>query len=72
VKTVLPLGPAVIYDIEMDSGTAIKISQSRDAAAQLFQSGSAVHFAPLSPASCHVFPAPSAASSLPTGGAAQK
>jgi hypothetical protein len=54
---VMPLGPQVIYDVEMIGGTAIKISQSRDSAAMPFASGSTIHFAPISTASCHIFPA---------------
>jgi putative spermidine/putrescine transport system ATP-binding protein len=57
VKMVMPLGPQVIYEVEMAGGTAIKISQSRDFAATLFENGSTIHFAPISAASCHVFPA---------------
>jgi putative spermidine/putrescine transport system ATP-binding protein len=56
VKMVMPLGPQVIYDVEMPDGAAIKISQSRDADATVYTSGSTIHFAPVSPASCHVFP----------------
>jgi putative spermidine/putrescine transport system ATP-binding protein len=58
VKMVMPLGPQVIYDVEIADGTAIKISQSRDSAAMPFESGSTIHFAPISAASCHIFPAP--------------
>jgi putative spermidine/putrescine transport system ATP-binding protein len=58
VKMVMPLGPQVIYDVEMAGGTAIKICQSRDFAATPFENGSTIHFAPISAASCHIFPAP--------------
>jgi putative spermidine/putrescine transport system ATP-binding protein len=60
VKMVMPLGPQVIYDVETAGGTAIKISQSRDSAALPFASGSAIHFAPISSASCRIFPAQAA------------
>ena len=33
VKIVMPLGPQVIYDVEMPGGAAVKISQSRETAA---------------------------------------
>jgi putative spermidine/putrescine transport system ATP-binding protein len=59
VKVVMPLGPQVIYDVEIPGGTGVKISQPRDASSVQLQSGSIVHFAPISPAACHIFPAPS-------------
>jgi hypothetical protein len=55
----MPLGPHVIYDVEIAGGTAVKISQSRDAADAPLQTGSIIHFAPVSAAACHVFPAQS-------------
>src|SRR5205085_5684272 len=55
VKMVMPLGPQVIYDVETVDGIAVKISQSRDAAAIPYATGSTVHFAPVSTAACHVF-----------------
>jgi putative spermidine/putrescine transport system ATP-binding protein len=57
VKMVMPLGPQVIYDVEIAGGTAIKISQSRDTGVQQFESGSTIHFAPVSADCCHIFPA---------------
>jgi putative spermidine/putrescine transport system ATP-binding protein len=56
VKVVMPLGPQVIYDVEIPGGTGVKISQPRDASSVQLQSGSIVHFAPISPAACHTFP----------------
>ena len=56
VKVVMPLGPQVIYDVEIPGGTGVKISQPRDASSVQLQSGSIVHFAPISPAACHIFP----------------
>jgi putative spermidine/putrescine transport system ATP-binding protein len=55
VKMVMPLGPQVIYDVETLDGIAVKISQSRDAAAIPYASGSTIHFAPVSAASCRIF-----------------
>jgi len=55
VKVVMPLGPNVIYDVEIPGGTSIKISQAREGEGTLFENGSTVHFAPASPAACHVF-----------------
>ena len=59
VKMVMPLGPQVVYDVEIAGGTAIKISQSRESAGALLAAGSPIHVAPSSPAACHVFPAQS-------------
>jgi len=56
VKIVMPLGPQVIYDVEMPDGIAIKISQSREASAAAYASGSSIHFAPVSEDACHIFP----------------
>jgi putative spermidine/putrescine transport system ATP-binding protein len=56
VKVVMPLGPQVIYDVEIPGGTGVKISQPRDASSVQLQSGSIVHFAPISAAACHIFP----------------
>jgi putative spermidine/putrescine transport system ATP-binding protein len=56
VKMVMPLGPQVIYDVEMPDGIAIKISQSREASAAAYASGSSIHFAPVSEEACHIFP----------------
>jgi putative spermidine/putrescine transport system ATP-binding protein len=56
VKMVMPLGPQVIYDVETTDGIAVKISQSRDAGASDYASGSTIYFAPVSAASCHIFP----------------
>src|SRR6516162_1844293 len=50
VKMVMPLGPQVIYDVEIAGGTAIKISQSREAGSRQLESGSTIHFAPASAA----------------------
>jgi putative spermidine/putrescine transport system ATP-binding protein len=55
IKMVMPLGPQVIYDVETADGSAVKITQARDAAATPYASGSTVHFAPVSSAACHVF-----------------
>jgi putative spermidine/putrescine transport system ATP-binding protein len=56
IKMVMPLGPQVVYDVEIPGGTSIKISQSRESGTALLESGSIVHVAPLSAAKCHVFP----------------
>jgi putative spermidine/putrescine transport system ATP-binding protein len=55
VKMVMPLGPHVVYEVEIPGGTSIKISQSRESEGALLESGSTIHFAPLSTAACQVF-----------------
>jgi len=55
VKMVMPLGPHVVYDVEIPGGTSIKINQAREAQSALLESGNTVHFAPVSAAACHVF-----------------
>jgi putative spermidine/putrescine transport system ATP-binding protein len=57
VKAVMPLGPHVIYEIEIDLGVALKVSEPRDAQNALRASGDRVLIAPASAAVCHVFPA---------------
>ena len=49
VKMVMPLGPQVVYDVEIAGGTSIKISQSREIRrAHCSTSGSAIRVAPVS------------------------
>ena len=55
VKMVMPLGPQVVYDVEIPGGTSVKISQSRESATAPLASGSTIRFAPVSAAACHVF-----------------
>jgi len=55
VKAVLPLGPLVLYEAEISGGVAIKISQPREAAAELLAPGASVYVAPAAGATCQVF-----------------
>ena len=57
VKAVMPLGPQVVYEIEVPGGAALKISETRETAAALRSVGDKVQIAPVSPAACRVFPA---------------
>jgi putative spermidine/putrescine transport system ATP-binding protein len=57
IKTVMPLGPQVVYDIELTGGTAIRISQSREYAAALHENGHTIYVAPVSAAACRIFSA---------------
>lgn len=55
IKTVMPLGPQVAYDIETLDGAALKAVVSRATAADLRTADSIVHVMPASPASCNIF-----------------
>jgi putative spermidine/putrescine transport system ATP-binding protein len=57
VKAVLPLGPHVVYEVEISPGVAVKVSEPRDAQNALRMSGDRVVIVPASAAACHVFPA---------------
>jgi putative spermidine/putrescine transport system ATP-binding protein len=57
IKTVMPLGPHVVYDVEVAGGGAVKINQSREQAVALLASGQTIHFAPASAAACRIFSA---------------
>jgi len=59
VKAVLPLGPVVIYEAEIDGGVALKISQPREGDAVMLEPGAPVFIAPVSRAACRVFAAQS-------------
>jgi len=56
VKTLLPLGSHVIYEIEIAPGVSLKMSAPREGQAML-QSGERVNVAPTSPTACRVYPA---------------
>jgi putative spermidine/putrescine transport system ATP-binding protein len=55
IKTVMPLGPHVVYDVEIAGGGAVKINQSREQAVALLASGETIHFAPATAAACRIF-----------------
>ena len=57
IKSVMPLGPQVAYDIETDDGCSLKAGVARDGAAGLRDAGARVHVAPTSISACNVFPA---------------
>jgi putative spermidine/putrescine transport system ATP-binding protein len=57
VKAVMPLGPHVVYEVETQSGTSLKVSEPRAAATPLRRPGESVHVA-ASAAACRVFPKP--------------
>jgi putative spermidine/putrescine transport system ATP-binding protein len=55
VKLAMPLGPQVIYEVEIPGGASIKISRARESDGALLAAGSALRVAPVSAAACHVF-----------------
>ena len=59
VRAAMPLGPLIVYDVELADGTPIKLSATRDAGVALARApGDAVHIAPGSAASCLIFESP--------------
>jgi putative spermidine/putrescine transport system ATP-binding protein len=57
VKAVMPLGPQVVYEVELPGGATLKVSETRQTAAVLRSIGDKVLIAPVSPSACRVFPA---------------
>ena len=57
VKAVMPLGPHVVYEVETQSGTSLKVSEPRAPATPLRRPGESVHVAAPA-AACRVFPKP--------------
>ena len=57
IKSVLPLGAQIAYDIELLGGGSIKAVIARVGGQSTREPGDAIHIAPISPARCHVFPA---------------
>ncbi len=58
VKAVMPLGPHVVYEVEIAGGTSLKVSEPREAAPHARSRATTHHVAvSVAPASCHVFPA---------------
>ena len=57
VKMVMPLGPQVIYDVELPGWRGRQNQPAARGRQRIdYASGSTVHFAPVSPSACHVFP----------------
>lgn len=57
VKAVMPLGPHVIYEVELAPGVAIKISAQRESAGTLLAPGERVYVEPATASACQVFAA---------------
>jgi len=58
VKTVMPLGAQVIYEVEIEPGIALRVSEPRQAQTTMRETGDRVGLAPTSASACHLFPAP--------------
>ena len=56
IKSVMPLGAHVIYDIALPDGPSLKVSEPRETASELRAVGTAVNLKPISPESCRIFP----------------
>jgi putative spermidine/putrescine transport system ATP-binding protein len=57
LRTVMPLGANVVYEVEIAPGIAVKVSEAREHAGAMRQTGERVRVVPTSPAACHLFPA---------------
>jgi putative spermidine/putrescine transport system ATP-binding protein len=59
VKSVMPLGAHVVYDVvAIGEDSFLKVSEPREAGAEIRKVGAAVYLKPASPAACRVFPSP--------------
>jgi putative spermidine/putrescine transport system ATP-binding protein len=58
ITAVMPLGVHVVYDVASGEGLSVKVSEPREAGAEIRKIGTMVHLKPASPAACHVFPLP--------------
>jgi len=58
IKTVMPLGAHVVYDVAFPQGPSLKVSEPREAASAMREPGATVYLKPVSPDACHVFPSP--------------
>jgi len=58
IKAVMPLGAHVVYDVALSESASLKVSEPRESAGELRNVGAPVLLKPVSPGSCHVFPAP--------------
>jgi putative spermidine/putrescine transport system ATP-binding protein len=56
IKTVMPLGSHVVYDVAIADGLSLKVSEPREAGVELREIGAAIYLKPASPEVCHVFP----------------
>jgi putative spermidine/putrescine transport system ATP-binding protein len=55
VRAVMPLGPHVVYEIELSGRQLLKVNEPREGANNLRMPGDIVHVAPAAPTSCLVF-----------------
>jgi putative spermidine/putrescine transport system ATP-binding protein len=57
VKAVMPLGAHVVYEVEIEPGLALRVSEPRQAQITMRERGERVRLAPTSAAACQLFPA---------------
>ena len=55
VRAVMPLGPQIVYEVEVAGGALLKVNEAREAALAMRQTGQQVHLMPASSAACSVF-----------------
>jgi putative spermidine/putrescine transport system ATP-binding protein len=58
ITAVMPLGVHVVYDVASGEDLSVKVSEPREAGAEIRKVGTTVYLKPASPAACHVFPSP--------------
>ncbi len=71
IKVIMPLGPAVIYEVETTDGAALKVSMPRAGGTGLLEPGAWMFASAATPAAFRVFADPSAAldsTRIPTDG----
>jgi putative spermidine/putrescine transport system ATP-binding protein len=56
VKTVMPLGAHVVYDVAISDSLSLKVSEPREGDVGLRAVGAAIYLKPASPSACRVFP----------------
>jgi putative spermidine/putrescine transport system ATP-binding protein len=57
VKAAMPLGAHIVYEVETDSGAALKISSTRETAAATLGTGERIYVEPVTRFACQVFAA---------------
>jgi putative spermidine/putrescine transport system ATP-binding protein len=55
IKTVMPLGAHVVYDVAVAAGLSLKVSEPRESGFELREIGASIYLKPVSLAACHVF-----------------
>jgi putative spermidine/putrescine transport system ATP-binding protein len=57
IEVGLPLGATIVYEVRLANGATAKISEAREAGADLLQPGTSIFLAPATPHAATIFPA---------------